>query len=64
MQILHQLADDDMFLFKEKLNYKLAGSGAYLELHITSRPFRSSIIFYNCLISTTITNMTPGSSRY
>jgi len=38
MQILHQLADDDMFLFKEKLNYKLAGSGGYAP-HLDSQAY-------------------------
>jgi 2-aminoethylphosphonate dioxygenase len=36
LSILKQLSGEDMLLFKEKINYKLAGSGEYGAQAITS----------------------------
>jgi hypothetical protein len=41
--ILQQLTGEEMLLFKEKINYKLAGSGAYLwNIQLMFRRIRSS----------------------
>ena len=38
LKVLYELADEDMILFKEKLNYKLAGSGGYAP-HLDSQAY-------------------------
>jgi hypothetical protein len=38
LSVLGQLATEDMLLFKEKINYKLAGSGKDLESYLTRSP--------------------------
>ena len=39
LSVLEQLATEPMLLFKEKINYKLAGSGKCAVLHISQSSF-------------------------
>lgn len=57
LSVLGQLAGEDMLLFKEKINYKLAGSGQ-------SQSFDTLItnVLIDCQVASTLTS-TPTHTR-
>ena len=48
LSVLGQLASEDMLLFKEKINYKFAGSGGF------TRVFTDISAIYCCMLIATI----------
>src|SRR5580692_8696337 len=61
LNMLHQLAGEDMLLFKEKINYKLAGSGGFSP-HIDSTAYThvKDIKHLTILLAVDSTNMANG----
>jgi ectoine hydroxylase-related dioxygenase (phytanoyl-CoA dioxygenase family) len=61
LQVLEQLAGEEMLLFKEKINYKLAGSGGFAP-HIDSTAYThvKNIKHLTILLAVDGTNMSNG----